>query len=556
MTKAKELSYEVVIVGAGPVGVLAANFLGQYGVRTLIIDREPDVIDIPRAVGLCEEGSRIIAAAKLMEPLEPNILPVEDLYFRDKDLNPLFRVGLNKTIHGNPMLRTIHQPDVERIFRKGLERYQCVDFWKNTECLQFTDLGDSVSLRIRRNLNNGTESNHHIHCRYLLACDGARSSIRKMLPTAFKGQTYSKDWLVIDIDNDPVEDRSDIYFICDRHRPGVTLPIPNGGRRWEFVVKDNESNEYITSDHVIQTLLKPWGDVNTMKITRKTVYTFHAVTSKRFSVGNVFLMGDAAHLTPPFAGQGLMAGMRDAFNLTWKLAHVLEGKLPSGVLNSYDTERRPQADIIIRFAQLIGIMILPENPILASLRNLAFRFGKRFLACQENQQRANIHKTQNNILGYKSLRHLSKGPDELRLGFEFPQNRITTLENDRPRVIDSELGAYHYVVGYRCFADAYLSPNILAMFRKAGGKFCCIDSTPTTHQPINPDRRADLLVHDSQQAYASMLEHGNKLLVIRPDRMVVAITSPTKLEEDLRGYLKSLGINDTTKQQNQPAFQY
>lgn len=538
------VDYEVVVVGGGPIGTLTANFLGQYGVRTLLVDREQDVMDIPRAVGLCEEGSRILHAAGLMHDMEAGLIPIDDVFFRDKELRPLFRIGVNQSISGNRRLRTLHQPDMERIFRKHLEHYECVDFLRSTECLQFNDLGTQVLVTLRS--DTATQPNRGAHqgtlqqvrCRYLLACDGARSPIRKMLPTEFRGRTYSQDWLVIDAEKDPLDSRNEAYFICDPHRPAVTLPTPNGGRRWEFVVRDNESPDYICSDDAIRELLKPWGNADDMRICRKTVYTFHAVVSRKFQVGNVFLLGDAAHLTPPFAGQGLMAGMRDAYNLTWKLAHVLQGKLPQSVLRSYDRERRPQADLIVRLAQFLGILILPQNPILARIRDAGFAISNRMLTRRGNQQGANLHKMRNNILGYSAVRYWASDPDQLLPGFELPQLMVTLAGQQNPTPIDTLLGNHHYLIGFECAPQQFLTPQIQRLFAHMGGQTCVIQSATNSCQRWT----ADLLITDSHDHYRTLLDHGRNLLIIRPDGMVVCVTSPQKLEKDLAGYMNSLGL--------------
>lgn len=550
MTQDISLEYDVVVVGGGPIGTLTANFLGQYGVRTLLVDREPDVINIPRAVGLCEEGSRILNAAGLMQHMEADLIPIDDVFFRDKQLRPQFRIGVNQSVSGNRRLRTLHQPDVEHIFRKHLENYDCVDFLRSTECLQFNDLGDQVQLTIRCFTGTDKETLRHIRCRYLLACDGARSPIRKMLPTEFRGRTYAQDWLVIDVEKDPITDRSEAYFICDPYRPAVTLPTPNGGRRWEFVVRDNESSEFICSDDAIRELLKPWGNADDMQICRKTVYTFHAVVSRKFQVGNVFLLGDAAHLTPPFAGQGLMAGMRDAYNLTWKLAHVLEGKLPQAILQSYDSERRPQADLIVRLAQVLGMVILPQNPLLARLRDMTFAMGNRLMARGDNQQRANMHKMRNNILGYKAIRYWASDPDELLTGFDLPQFRVSSADHENPTAFDNLLGSHHYIIGFQCAPRQFLTPLSAQLFQAMGGRTCGIQSAANADQPLP----VDLQVCDSDGHYQQLLDHGRRLLIIRPDGMVVRITSPQSLDKDLANYMDSLGLSALFPDQD-PALQ-
>lgn len=354
----KTLDYEVVIVGAGPVGVVAANLLGQQGIRTLIIDREADIVNIPRAVGVCDEGSRILQSIGLLQQMESNWMPMDYVRFNDEQGNCRFSVDTSRLLNGYQMVRTMHQPELEAELRQGLKRFAQVDFRTETECLQFTDLGDGVQCRLR-----GPAGDYEIHCRYLVGCDGGKSTVRKSLGVEFSGATYAQDWLVIDIANDPCEQRDHAEFFNLDGRAGVTMPTPNGYRRWEFIMFPGETPEQVCAPGFLRRMLSPWGDYESMEVVRKTVYTFNARVAKRFQRGNVFLMGDAAHLTPPFAGQGLMAGFRDAQNLCWKLAQCLRYGTDDSLLQSYHQERYPQAKSIVNTARMLGLLIIPRGPV-------------------------------------------------------------------------------------------------------------------------------------------------------------------------------------------------
>ncbi len=157
-----------------------------------------------------------------------------------------------------------------------------------------------------------------------MAADGAGSMVRKAIGQDFKGSTYAEEWLIVDAER-PDQALDDIEFVCDPRRPTPHMPAPGHRERWEFMLHPGESRERMEEEGTVRTLLAPYGNVSDMTITRKAVYRFHARTCERFSVGRVFLVGDAAHVTPPFVGQGLVAGLRDAANLSWKLAWVLRG---------------------------------------------------------------------------------------------------------------------------------------------------------------------------------------------------------------------------------------
>ena len=199
MSHDEKSSYDVLIVGAGPAGVLSANLLGKAGVRVLLVDKESEIAEIPRAVGLCNEGSRILNAAGLMEEFNEKLMPMKEVQFRCEEMKPFFGVDCGDEVNGFPIIRTLYQPDLERCMRKGLERYPNVTFLAGTECLQIEDRESSVKCRLVTDGNQYRD----ISCRYVMGCDGGRSSIRKMMGIEFSGQTYSQDWLIVDVANDP-----------------------------------------------------------------------------------------------------------------------------------------------------------------------------------------------------------------------------------------------------------------------------------------------------------------------------------------------------------------
>lgn len=532
VVNSKKLSFDVLIVGAGPIGITTANLLGAMGIDTLVIDKSPEILQLPRAVGMCDEGSRIVHGLGLMQELEKEMLPVDDVFFMKQDDNPGLRVDTGSIVNGFQVLRTIYQPGAERILRKGLTRYKNVELMLAAELLQYTDLGDRVKSTIKLNADTEQAEYVEVNSRFVLGCDGAGSIVRKMLGVELKGHTYAQDWLVVDVANDPLPEGTPVQFLCDKNRPAVTLPTPNRSRRWEFVLKDGETAEEMCSMETVTKLLKPWGDAAAMDVQRKTVYTFHALTAERFSKGNVFLLGDAAHLTPPFAGQGLMAGFRDANNIAWRMSYVLKGLLPPSILESYSEERRPQAQIIIGMARFLGFIILPQNMLLAALRDAFFVLQKTLTGNRKLQRSTKLKKSANSTLGLKSMLYWFKKPTILMSGFEFPFIQVETPAKEI-KTLDTLFQNEYFLLSKDVSLFNYISNSSKQTFMGLGGKLVSLDKDPE-------DEDNGFVFTDIKQILSKQLIGKKEVALVRPDRFVVFTCTKNNLNKKLQAYFSTL----------------
>ena len=345
---------QVAIVGAGPVGLMAANLLGTYGVRTLIIDRNPDTMEIPRAIALDDEGARTLQAVGLDRDFMARTEPAGGARYLDQDGKAFAEVGAPPPEFGFARRNYFFQPELERALVAGLERFEHVTLAFGTNLDSFTDDGANDGGGVTLELPGGS-----VRADYLIAADGARSAIRQQISIEMEGDTYPQDWLIIDTENDP--DREPVSkFHCRSDRPYVSIPAPRGGRRYEFQLAPGEVAAEMVERERVRGFLAPLRDLPDEDITRITVYTFEARIAARFSKGRVFLAGDAAHLTPPFAGQGMNAGLRDAHNLTWKLAEVLAGRSGPGLLATYHQERHGPAWAMVQLAVAMGEIVMPQ----------------------------------------------------------------------------------------------------------------------------------------------------------------------------------------------------
>ena len=348
----------VVIVGAGPTGITAATLLAQYGVDCLVLDRWANVYPQPRAVHLDDEIYRVVARLGISDEFAAISRPAQGLRLLDPTMRVLaeFRRDTALSEHGFPQANMFDQPELEALLRTNLKRYSSAELRGNVEVTAVEETSDG---RIRVAFVDGTDnSEHDVHADFVLGCDGANSVVRARIGAAMRDMRFEQRWLVVDAATDADLDQWDgVHQVCNPARAGTYMRIGSTRYRWEFRLLPDESADDFGSLQALKPLITPWtsrvGD-DELELVRVTEYTFRAQTADRWRRGNIFLLGDAAHLTPPFIGHGMGAGMRDAMNLAWKVAGVISGDLPRAALDSYEQERKPHTRQMIRLALTVG----------------------------------------------------------------------------------------------------------------------------------------------------------------------------------------------------------
>ena len=265
----------------------------------------------------------------------------------------------------------------------------------------------------------------------------------------------------------------DCRFFCDPSRPGMTIRKRHGERRWEWMLMPGEERDYLLEDETIRALITPYTNVDQVNVYRKKVYDFHALIADRWREGRVMLAGDAAHMTPPFAGQGLNSGLRDAANLSWKLAMVLKGQADQAILASYEMDRRAHAWELIQTALELGKQIQPIDATIAAERDAFF--------AQVNKDPDAVRGLEDEMLKSVTERRVDPSliiPSETSPvpGGLLLQPMLTSAE--RLVLLDDCLGPGFSIIGFNCDPVEYLSDETRSRWAILGTNVVRIQSGP------------------------------------------------------------------------------
>ncbi|HEX7476837.1 MAG TPA: bifunctional 3-(3-hydroxy-phenyl)propionate/3-hydroxycinnamic acid hydroxylase [Polyangiales bacterium] len=496
---------DVLVSGYGPVGAALACLLGRYGVRTLVIDKAADIFLAPRAVALDNEALRILQLAGLADDAFAKVA-IPYVRMLCPHVGEFLKIDTSGTIDGHPKLVTFHQPGLERALRAQVATHDTVTTATSVELESFVD--SDVDGVVRATLKSADGAEHIVHARFLVGADGASSTVRAAIGQDFVGKTYSEDWLIVDALGVPGH-FDHVEFLCNPERPTPHMVAPGGRTRWEFMLHPGEAPEDMETDETILRLLAPWADARQLTIERRAVYRFHARSCDRYSRGRVFLVGDAAHITPPFVGQGLVAGLRDAANLAWKLAWVTHHHAHRSILDSYDEERRPHAVKMIALAKLMGQLIMPRTAAAAALIHGALKIARRVPGVGPYVEGLEVKPKQRFDSGL-----FVKGRSQMRHGSVIPQFRVRTPQG---RIVSSDdaLGPSIALVGFGADAAAHLRTATRQRWAELGG------TTVSLVAADHHEQRAGGACVVLDDPFAPRLMRRGWCAVVRPDRTIL-----------------------------------
>ena len=520
-TKQIDYTTDVAILGAGPVGLTIANYLSKQGVKVTIIEQLDQLIDYPRAIGIDDESLRTIQSLGLVDQVLPHTTPNHAMRFLTPkgrcfaDIQPMTRE------FGFSRRNAFIQPQVDNVLLQGLKQYDQTQILFSRNLTEFSQDTNGVTLHIETK----DQQKEVIHAQYLIACDGGNSIVRRTLNIAFDGKTAPNQWIVIDIENDPLA-TPHIYLCCDPVRPYVSAALPHGIRRFEFMVMPGETQEELSKPENINKLLsKVLPNTENIEVIRQRVYTHNARIADKFRVDRILLAGDAAHIMPVWQGQGYNSGMRDAFNVAWKVALVVQGKAGPELLDSYQIERKDHAKAMIDLSVMAGHVLAPPKKWQGFVRDgiaYALNYIKPIKQYLLEMRFKPMPKYNDGIL-------INNGDAKSPVGKMFIQPKVQ-LESGEHVLLDEVLGNDFAIIAWGVDPQWGLTADTMKQWQKLGVKF--IQILPAVQLANEQRQKFDgvITLGDIGTEIRTWFGHTDQsITVLRPDRFVAAIAIPQTL---------------------------
>jgi 3-(3-hydroxy-phenyl)propionate hydroxylase len=493
---------EVAVIGAGPVGLMVANLLGLAGVSVVVLERNQGLLGLPRAIAYDGETLRLFAQIGLFDRIAPGLIQNPRVRHLNARNVTLMEADFPKRgRYGHSSLGTFYQPNFEKALLEGLCRFENVHVLFEHAVTGLEQGANGVTLKLSRPTGQS-----ELRANFVVGCDGGASGVRDMIGAKLVGSTYTERWLVIDaiVKN---HDVTQITFGCDPLRPRVELPAVGQRVRWEFMQLPGETEEFLKSDDKVRSLVTQTTKYRSFEIERKAVYTFHARIADRWRQGRVFLAGDAAHLMPPFAGQGMNGGMKDAVNLAWKLSAVLRGRAADTILDTYQTELAPVVRRMVEVSRRLGSIIMPTGRIAAAARDAAF-------ACLNLSSRFRTFIGRGGVVPPPEIKRstLTGLERDAVIGQMVPQPIVSSPRGSA--MLDEYLSCHQWLA-LEIGADpvSMLSRHDLRILETLGARFICINGA-------SADLKTQCLKSNDPDFLDWLGRHKVRGLLVRPDRFI------------------------------------
>ena len=521
---------DVLVVGAGPVGMTAAALLAARGLDVVLVERRPGPSDEPKAISLDDESLRTYQQAGIEDRVMSVIVPGTGTTYYGADGEVLFH-GRAAVPHrlGYPFKNPFAQPDLEEVLHAALREDPRVRMLFDTSVTGLDAGADEVDVAVSTAVPGaaGGTQEHLVSARYVLGCDGGRSTVRSLTGITMTGRGYDDVWVVVDTLGDTRTERYGMHH-GDPDRPHVVVPGLHGRCRYEFLVSPDECTAGVEPPFdLVESLVAPYRSLAPEQVERAVAYRFNALNALDWRRGRVFLLGDAAHMMPPFAGQGLNSGIRDAANLAWKLATAITEGGSEELLDSYQLERRPHAAEVIASSEKLGRIVMTRSRRLALFRDAAVRralttaSGRAFFEEMRYRPRA--------VLDQGLVVDPGAHP---MVGTQIGQPLVFCPQVHRQVLLDRVLGDGWALVGAGVPAAAW-EP---AVQERA--------SMPPALRPALVDVPLDETVRDCGDAITTAIDLDTRLsaelapargrfVLLRPDRFVAAVVGPEQVHQVL-----------------------
>lgn len=526
---------DVLIVGAGPVGLTALNMLEALGVDCVLVERNSSTSDLPKAIAIDDEFIRLLSNLGHGEKILQTASRPFGIYFNSRTNNPLITVHAFHTPNGFGNRVAISQPVLEKVLLEGAKRTNSKISYR-TAVTNLRQDESSVEVFLESEPGGIVRT---IQAKYVLACDGAKSDVRKLVNIAFPGRRIDEPHLVIDLAEFPDQTPASRFF-CNPRRPLNSIPGPFGGRRLEFMLNPEDDREWLLRDEGIRWIVdnfSPYSGVP-LQVIRRAIYGFSERIADEFRSGNVFLLGDAAHVMPPFGGQGLNTGARDVSNICWKLQGVLRGYINPDALDSYDTERRPQVTRVVKYSVNVGRLTNLRSTLAAALRDTAVCLinlispAREYLAHMRYLPRPAID--HGLILAGEEVSPL--------VGKVFPRLIVSDMEKTA-RPLDEWVGFRHALVLINADPEA-----LVAVSSSAAEQLFPINVVNVVTDDAASLGKSSFRC-DDKGSMAFLKMHEGQCLVVRPDLYVAACAPLASSRKMILAYAALLQSSNTRVEQ-------
>ncbi|MCC2033248.1 FAD-dependent oxidoreductase [Microbacterium allomyrinae] len=520
---------DVIVVGAGPVGMTAALLLAAYGRSVTIVERRTATSDEPKAISLDDESLRAYQIAGIVDEVLAIIVPGTGTMYFDAAGEKLFHARAAQPLRLSfPFKNPFAQPDLERVLMTAMTHSPRIDVRFGTTVTDLVQDAHGVEVIA---ITEGTAST--LRAAYVVAADGGRSTVRSRLGMPMEGRGFDDVWVVIDTIGDTRGERFGMHH-ADPARPHVIVPGLDGRCRYEFYTFPGEASPDAVPDFaLIERLVAPYRSITPADIERAVAYRFHALNAVDWRQGRVFLAGDAAHMMPPFAGQGLNSGIRDVVNLSWKLADAVAhpDQDHGTLLDSYQSERRPHADAVIRSSVRLGRVVMTTNERLARFRDdtvraaLATPGGRDFF--EHMRYRPPVRITSGVVV---------PTPDSELVGVPIAQPMVFDFRRHRIVALDRILGPSWSLIAVG------LPPSEVAVAADLLPELApTLVAAPLDDTMADYPASAEVAIDLDGRLYAELAGERGHFVLVRPDRFVAARWSPADSDAAVAAVRQRLG---------------